>query len=177
MALLRQALQKNMNMEADFPIKFSKISVDSSADKIVHSIGLQKVSNEKLDQMEFPKKRAISKVTVYRLDEGHYSLMFTALKSPDKEKASSPLEKLIKIDLIQNSYRIIYNASPETNPAMTKTEYVFAGTQPTAEDIYRIVIDIGKQKGKWTEKFNCQAFTAELLQRLATLPGATNWKI
>jgi hypothetical protein len=92
-------------------------------------------------------------------------MVLTAEKGPDA-KAEALAEKLIKIDLIQTGYRIIYNAKAEE--IFLKTEYVFSGTKPTAEDIYVIVADVAKQKGKWTEGYNCQAFVNEVIERLAT---------
>jgi hypothetical protein len=176
MALRRLAIAKSMGVEADFPIKFSKISVkDSSASKTAHSLGLSKV-DPTMGNLTLPKTRSISEVVVHRADEGHWSMMFTAMKSPDKDKPESPAQKLIKIDLVQESYRIIYNATPETNPALHSTVYAFEGTQPTAEDIYRIVVDVGKQKGRWTQGYNCQNFVNEVLERLAMLPSATHWE-
>jgi len=181
-ALRRLAIAKSMGVEADFPIKFSKISVkNSSASKTARSLGLSKVDPSTMGNLALPKTRSITEVVVYRADgegrEGHWSMMFTALKSPEKDNPQSPAQKLIKIDLVQDSYRIIYNAAPETNPGLHSTVYTFEGTQPTAEDIYRIVVDVGKQKGRWTQGYNCQDFVNEVLQRLATLPSATKWKL
>jgi hypothetical protein len=179
--LLKQALTRNLAVEKDFPLKFSKISAkDSSAAKISHSLGVKKIDPD--TNLTLPKSREISKVVVYKAlgdkpREGHWTMVFSATKSPLVGKPLSPAEKLIRIDLIQTEYRIVYNATPEDNPGLTATEYVFEGAQPTAQDIYRIVVDVGKQKGKWSEGYNCQDFVNEVLLRLATLPSATSWKL
>jgi hypothetical protein len=163
--LLKQALLNKHKVEADFPIKFSKVSKGTTAATTVHSVGLSKAGAETISGLKFPKKRTITKVVVHRVDEGHWHMVLTAEKGPDA-KAEALAEKLIKIDLIQTGYRIIYNAKAEE--IFLKTEYVFSGTKPTAEDIYVIVADVAKQKGKWTEGYNCQAFVNEVIERLAT---------
>jgi hypothetical protein len=183
MALRKMIAVKTLGIETDFPIKFSRISAkDSSAAKISHSLGLKMVDSD-AQSLKLPGSRQISKVVVYRAlgeeeRQGHWSMTFSAMKSPGEDKPLSPEEKLIRIDLVQTSYRIVYNAGEESNPGLTATEYKFEGTQPTAQDIYRIVVDVAKQKGRWEEKgYNCQDFVNAVLQRLATLGSASNWKL
>ena len=177
MDLRKQMLAKSMNTHVDFPIKFTRISAkDSSAKKTTHLVGLSKVAPTSMDLLTLPKSRTISKVVVYKAiggepREGHWSMMFTADRSPDKKESPSPAEKLIRVDLVQDSYRIVYNANPEEDSGLHTTEYKFQGTQPTAEDIYRVIVDVGKQKGRWTEGYNCQDFVNEVIQRLGTLPS------
>ena len=177
MDLCRQLLAKSMNAQLDFPIKFTRISAkDISAKKTTHLVGLSKVTPTNLDQLTLPRSRTISKVVVYKAiggepREGHWSMMFTADKSPGKAESPSPEQKLIRVDLVQDNYRIVYNANPEEDTGLHTIEYKFQGTHPTAEDIYRVIVDVGKQKGRWTQGYNCQDFVNEVIQRLGTLPS------
>lgn len=166
--LLRQLAANKVGLAPDFPMKFSKIAVKDGS-KVEHKVGLKTLSQEKLTELKFPKRRVVSQVIHQRMDK-HWQLIFTADKVKTN-KPEAPEKKLIKIDLTQDAYRIIYNAEAEDLPC--STVYIFEGTKPTVEDIYRIVVDVAKDKGRWVEDgFNCQAFVNVVIERLGTLPAS-----
>jgi hypothetical protein len=143
-------------------LHFTKLSAKRPGTKKTYDVG---IGSEDLT-LKLPGKklpgRSISEVLAYMIPGGtHWWLEFVT---------DSPVQKLVKVDLTDKQYRVIYNASPDhVDPSAT---YIFKGVKPTVQDVVRLVADIAKDKGKWTKDgYNCRGFVEELISRLGTLPA------
>jgi hypothetical protein len=145
-------------------LQFTKLSAKPDGLKKTYDVGICTGSEDL--KFKLPG-RSISGVLAYMIPGGtHWWLEFVAEKGTD-----SPVKKLVKVDLTDKQYRVIYNAAPgHVDPSAT---YIFKGAKPTVQDVVRLVADIAKDKGKWTKDgYNCRGFVDELISRLGTLPAS-----
>ncbi|MCU0635596.1 MAG: hypothetical protein MUE41_12045 [Gemmatimonadaceae bacterium] len=164
--LLKKVLTKNIAEPLNFPVKFSRLSSKSTANNLVFQIGHTKGDTDALPA-KFRREHCVTKVDVIKhIDEsGHWHLMFHVEK-PAADTSSAPKVKLVKIDLTQEAYRVIYNATADPLPA--SSTYLLG--ELTLQDVYRHLFVLAKEKGRWQEKgYNCQDFVNELLARLGVL--------
>ena len=153
-------------------LQFTKLSAKNPGVKNTYDVGIRTGSQDLTRKVS---TRSISRVLAYMIPGGtHWWLEFIADLDPKKmqEGTSSPVTKIVKVDLTNKQYRVIYNAAPDhVDPSAT---YIFDGAKPTVEDVARLVADIAKDKGKWTKDgYNCRGFVEALISRLGTLPGST----
>jgi hypothetical protein len=151
-------------------LEFTKLSAKRPGTKKTYDVGIRTGSEDVT--LKLPG-RSISEVLAYMIPGGtHWWLEFVADCDPMKtEKGTdSPVKKLVKVDLTDKQYRVIYNANPDhVDPSAT---YIFKGVKPTVQDVVRLVADIAQDKGKWTKDgYNCRGFVEELISRLGTLPA------
>jgi hypothetical protein len=151
---------------ADTRLQFTKLSAKrpGTSTKKTYDVGIRTGSEDLT--LELPGKklpgRSISEVLAYMIPGGtHWWLEFVADSDP---------KKLVKVDLTDKQYRVIYNADP--GHVIPSATYIFKGVKPTVQDVVRLVADIAKDKGKWTKDgYNCRGFVDELISRLGTLPA------
>jgi hypothetical protein len=96
----------------------------------------------------------------------HWYLECETSRSRQKLDEGKPDDnKIIKIDSVKQYYRVVYNAK-SVSADTTLEEFKIENNQPTVKFVVAIVAEIGREKGKWTKEFNCEAFAFEFLRRL-----------
>lgn len=113
----------------------------------------------------------VSSMTIYQISAlraGHWELYFEGDDVP-----------LVKIDLMQDKYRILYGAKwaqfAEGKDPTTRDKVSFK-SKATLRDVVKCATVVMTGKGDWTgtETYNCQDFVVEFLKQMGYIIGREN---
>lgn len=115
----------------------------------------------------------VSSMTIFQMNDmrnGHWELYFVGDDVP-----------LVKIDLMQDKYRILYGARwaqfAEGKDPTTRDKVSFK-SKATLRDVVKCAVEVMTAKGDWTgtDTYNCQDFVVEFLQQMSGKIGRENIK-
>ena len=132
----------------------------ASLDDPLGDVGLGEQSKERIGPKHLDRR--VTKITIFKGALGptaHWALQC--------EVTGGKKTKHMKVDLIADSYRILYGASQDTKDKVEFTPKA-QPLLPSVELVYRLFVEIAKEKGKWTgnKLYNCQDFALEMLSRI-----------
>jgi hypothetical protein len=129
----------------------------ASLDDPLKDVRLGQQSKDRVGPKHLDKR--VAKITIFKVGQLHDSHWALECEMTDG--------KTMKVDLIRESYRILYDAKQNN---VDKVEFTPKALPllPSAGLVYWLFVQIAQEKGKWTgnKQYNCQDFALEMLSRI-----------